>query len=214
MDARMNNTLLTVHFTKGTMSVWHQTLMGNLADVFQIGNSFRAAEGKAPVMMASWIQRQDVTEYIDYLTAQLGTPAIERRKGKNGGTYAHLKIMIDAAASLSPQFKDEIYNTFITMNLAGIRDESGEAFKDLNEAFRTVADTVLGKPAHKGHYIQIAKHIRSCVEKKSGAALVDWNCASPYQLQTRARVEDNLATMLRLGVVRDWEHLKDLIEKV
>lgn len=214
MSIYMNNTLLTVHFSKGTIAVWHQTLMGNLADVFQVGNSFRASEGKPAVMMAAWIQRQDVVEYVNFLSTQLGTPALERRKGKNGGTYAHLKIMIDAAASLSPQFKDEIYNAFITMNLAGIRDESGEAFKDLNEAFRIVADTILGKPAHKGHYIQIAKQIRHCVERKSGLALVDWNCASPHQLQTRARIEDNLAVMLRLGVVRDWEHLKELIDKV
>ena len=203
----MKDTLMTVAFPKGELKVWHSSMMGNLADVFAIGNAYRLEEGKHNLPMSAWIQRQDVVEYIAYLTNKLGKPAIERRKGKGGGTYAHLKIMVDAASQLSPQFKDEVYDTFIQQRILAHRDESGENFKDMNSLLALHAIEVLGKPAHNGHFINLAKIIKTKV------GVDDWNTASAYQLHKRNDIEQRIGDFLRLGVVRDWEHLKDLANR-
>lgn len=204
----MQNTLLTISFNRGEIHFWHSTCMGNLGEVFDLGNVYRNSAGLPSVPLAAWIQRQDVTEYAAFLSASLNRPAIERRKGKAGGTWAHLKILIDAATSLSPEFKDEVLEAFLLQKIHIARDESGELFKDMNSALVLYADKILGKPAHKGHFVTIANAIRC----KVGA--VSWDTASGHQLQKRCQIEGNLTNMLRLGLVRDWEHLKEIIERI
>lgn len=204
----MQNTLLTISFNRGEIHFWHSTCMGNLGEVFDLGNIYRHGAGLTSLPLAAWIQRQDVKEYTEFLSASLGRPAIERRKGKSGGTWAHLKILIDAATSLSAEFKDEVLEAFLLQKIHIARGESGELFKDMNSALVLYADSILGAPAHKGHFITIANSIR----KKVGAD--NWNTASAYHLQKRCRIEDSITNMLRLGLVRDWEHLKEIIERI
>ena len=203
----MKDTLLTVAFSKGEVHVWHKTKMGSLQYVFKVGNLYRDAAGKPPLPLATWIVRQDVAEYIEFLKERYGIDAIVRKRGRSGGTFAHLKILIDAATSLDPAFKDEVYETFISNKLLALREDGGEMFKDLNSALGLSAELVLGKPAHKGHFITLAKAI------KARCGVEDWNVASAYQLHARTNIEDRLVGFLENDLVRDWDHLKELAEK-
>lgn len=199
---------MTVSFARGDIKIWHSSQMGNLQDVFHLGNNYRFAEGKSELPLTAWIQRQDITEYVEFLTAKLGRPAIERKRGKSGGTFAHLNILLDAAVSLSPEFKDEVYTTFIAMKLLTYRNDSGDAFVDMNSQLALCADLILGKPAHQGHYIQIAKAIRNRILPEAHEG---WNFANAKQLQERYSLEEKISMLLRVGVVKDWDHLKELI---
>jgi hypothetical protein len=200
--------MLVVKFNQGDIRIFHKSMMGSLQDLFTVGNTYRHKAGLKPVHLSAWIQRQDVTEYIDYVTKETGEEAIVRRKGKNGGTYARIEILIDAAMTMSVEFKHEIISIFLHQKLCLLRDESGDAYVEMNAMLSLVANSVLGKPAHKGHYIALAQILRKRCDTEN------WNLADAYQLDKRTRIEQSLASMLKAGVVRDWDHLKDLAEIV
>ena len=206
----MKDTLLTVPFSKGTIKIWHSSYMGSIADVFQLGNSYRFSEGKSSLQLAAWITRQDVSEYIAYLSEALGRPAVITKKGKGGGTWAHLKILIDAATSLSPAFKDEVYDTFISGRLLAVRDESGELFKDVNSTLALYAESILGKDAHQGHFIQLAKTMRIKILSDGHPG---WDFADAKQLQDRSRVEQFVCSAMEAGLITSWEQLKNSVER-
>lgn len=202
----MKDQLLTIQFNLGKLTFWHSSMMGDLNALFDMGNVYRFNNNKDSLPLSAWIQRQDVKEYIETVSQKIGREAIVRKKGKSGGTFAHLKIMIDAAMSLSPEFKDEVLDIFLIHKIHVARDESGELFKDMNDMLSIYAQSILGKPAHNGHFINIAKIIRERIMPKD----LSWNAADCMQLQERTRIEEALATMIKVGVVKDWGHLKQL----
>jgi hypothetical protein len=207
----MKDTLLTVKFQEGSLKILHKSMMGDLVEVFHLGNVYRLKDGQKPLPLAAWIQREDVKEYVDFLSEKLGKPSIERRRGKNGGTFAHLNILIDAATSLSPSFKHEVYETFINNRLLNFRDSSGDSFKDMNYLLALHAEKVLGKPAHVGHFTYVAKAIRNKILPENHPG---WDMADAYQLRQRLTLEEKVTTLLELGVVRDWDHLKELMVRI
>ena len=194
---------LTVKFTGGELTIFHKSMMGDLNKLFQIGNAYRLEDGLTPITLTNWVQRQDVKDYISHLESH-GIIAIKKTRGRAGTTTAHLKVILDAAIALSPKLKDEVYDTFINNKMLFYRDSGGDNFIELNDAITLYAESVLGKPAHKGHFINIAKIIKKRLD------VVDWNTATPHQLRERDRIESVLTTMLRTGVVKDWGHLKEL----
>lgn len=203
--------VMEVTFAKGSITVNHKTLMGDLRKLFDVGNAYRRDAEKSTLRMESWLAMDSTKEYIALVSERVGAPALVATRGRNGTTQVHLRVLLDAAMYLDAAFKDEVITAFVDNQVLRWRDLSGDAFLDVNAALALHAENVLGKPAHKGHYIQLAKSIR---EKLLPPDHLGWNYASAEQLQQRTHVEQTLVKLLELGVVRDWEHLKELIEKV
>jgi len=201
------NQIMQIPFNLGTFPIDHKTGMGRLQDFFALGNEYRRKAGKLPMDFKHWMNRVDVKEYIEYLESN-GMEAVKRQRGRLGGTWACLEILIAAAMDMSPEFRHEIIQTFITNKALQMRDEGGDKFIELNTALDLAAESVLGKPAHRGHYITLA----NIIKKRCGVE--NWNVCDPQALALRTRIEDRLVTMLKAGVVRDWDHLKELAEIV
>ena len=199
---------MTVKLLGGEVFATTKTHMIDLNRVFDVANGLRIQEQKPMLRMGSWLSMDSTKEFINLVSEQIGRPAIETKRGKNGGTWVHLTVAIDAAMYLSAQMKFEIIQTFLEQKILDVRDESADRFIDLNAALALSAEEVLGKPAHRGHYITVARTLKERI------GVEDWNLASAQELRERARIEEALATMLRAGVVKDWDHLKELAEKV
>ena len=143
------------------------------------------------------------------------------KRGKGGGTWAHLYILLDAATFLDPDFKFQVYKTFVEGKILQHRDESGDRYKPFNMAIDQLPDRV-GKD-NKWLY----KHAANLLAERIGLPAVSempvddkgkhlnrWNAATAHQLSARADAEKMLTGMIQFGVVRDWEHLKELVGKV
>ena len=204
------NQTMTVSILDGELPVEHKTYFGSLQALFQIGNRWRAMNGLPVLRPEQWLNMRSTQEFIREVEERIGTQAVKRRRGGRGGggSWAHLYVLLDAAAYLSPALKLDIYEKFVQGRLLEWRDRSGDNFIELNAAIAMNAEEVFGKPAHRGHYINIANAL------KRRCGVDNWNRADHRQLQERARIEEALATMLRAGVVRDWDHLKELAEIV
>ena len=205
------NQIMSVEFTNGVLHIGHLDMMGKLDEVFMLGNVYRYNSNLPTLRMESWLAMESTKEYVALVSSKLGRPAKITRKGKGGGTSVHLRVIIDAAMYLSAEFKDEVIQAFIEGKILRYRDEGGDKFIDLNAQLAAHAEQVLGKAAHSGHFIHIAKTLKA---KLLPDGHPGWNYATPEQLSSRIEIEDKIGTMLRLGLVRDWEHLKTIIERI
>jgi hypothetical protein len=207
------NQVMTVAFEHGTLSIEHKTAMGNLADVFAIGNKHRILAGKYQANLTHFCNAVGTQEFISSVAKRLNVDKSALLytvgKGKNSRVVANIFIIIYAAEYLSPDFHVEVIDTFINSKLLSWRDESGDNFKALNEEIKVAAEGLLGKPAHQGHFITLAKVVNSRVGDK-----IDWNTASSEQLQERNRIETGLSTSIRMGFIKDWEHLKQVAAEI
>jgi len=201
------NQILTVSFIKGEIAIGHKDHMGSLDMLFHVGNQYRVEAGNPLARQKSWLGSNAVKEFIEVVAKDIGRPAMRTKKGVNGGTWVHLRVLIDAAMYLDANFKNEVIKTFVDSRILQMRDDSGDNFIELNAAIALKAEEVLGKPSHKGHYIQIAKII------KERLGIEDWNLAPSEALSERTRIERTMCSMLDCGVIDSWAKLKEVCQK-
>ena len=236
----MQNQTLTVRIGHNVFDIEHQTMMGNLNEFWECGNAYRIQKGLPPKLLDNWLRSADTAEYIaevekkllgksitsnsvgnteleisDYkgkiVSVTKTSPLFKTRRGRYGGTWAHLYILIDAATYLDPAFKLAVYETFIEGKLLQRRDEGGENFKAVNIAIDAYLPDREGKD-NKFLYINLA----NLIADKFGLPEVEkgknrWNDATLHQTEARAKIEETLTIMLRTGLVKDWDHLKTLV---
>lgn len=202
------NQIMQVKLLDGILQIGHKDYFGSLIDLFHIGNQWRNRHGMKIIRHDKWLALTSTKDFIELVSQKINRSAIKTKRGKGGGIWAHLYILLDAAAYLSPELKYEIYDKFVQGKLLEWRDRSGDDFIDLNATIALNAESVLGKPAHLGHYITLS----NIIKKRCGVE--NWNLADKEQLVKRAQIEEFLAKALKAGVVRDWDHLKELAEKV
>ena len=202
------NQVMEVSILGGKIKIGHKDMFGSLVDLFQVGNAWRIQNGLKMIRHDKWLALDGTKNFIERVSKEIDESAIRSKRGKGGGIWAHLYVLIDAAAYLHPDLKLEIYKMFVENKILEWRDRSGNNFIELNAAVALNAEEVFGEPAHKKYYIQLANIIRNRCQVST------WNIASPDQLKERARIEEALATMLKAGVVNDWQHLQQLAHKV
>ncbi|MFM7008159.1 MAG: hypothetical protein ACKO0Z_02300 [Betaproteobacteria bacterium] len=210
--------LLTLTFSGATVTLNHANAYGDLTSVLDAANKYRVDDndGKA-IQLASLLSSDGFTRQVELLCED-GDFSVDPRgayykvgKGRNTRTEAHIVLLLYVAQVVSPRFHYEFNKRVVLENLCRWRDESGNEFIALNAALEMHSAKVLGKPAHQGHYIQMAKALRAKILPPEH---LGWNFASADELRKRTEAEQTLVKLLQLGVVRDWEHLKELIEKL
>ena len=230
----MQNQTLTVAIGNNRFEIEHQTMMGNLNEFWDCGNAYRTQKGLPPKLLANWLRSADTAEYVAAVERELfgfnsvvstelekegmvetitkTSQLFQTKRGRYGGTWAHLYVLIDAAAYLDPDFKVQVYKTFIEGRLLQRRDEGGENFKAINIAIDAFLPGRDGKD-NKWLFINLANLIADKFGLPSAETGVNrWNGATLYQTEARSKIEETLTIMLRAGLVRDWEHLKELVE--
>ena len=206
----MKDHKLIVPFAHGEFTIWHKQLFGDVGQFFTLINRYRDNAGLDFVSPQAWMRTQAAREYREFLEEKYGFDPVRVGRGRSR-TTAHLKYLLRAAIDLSPEFADEVIDLFISRRLPALRDEGGDAYLELRDALSAYGEAVLGKPAHKGHVITLNKVIK----RRSGLdPEKSWDEALPEHHSVRVRIETALVTMLRAGVVRDWDHLKELAEIV
>lgn len=160
--------------------------------------------------MTSWLASEGVEKFIKETQTITNTKSVVRVAGAGNKkvTWCHINVAIAAMMYLDPAIQAQVVDEFVKGRIFEWRDKGGDGFIDLNAVLVEHAMEVLGKPAHKGHFIHIAKTLKT----KVGAET--WDTASADMQRKRAQLEDRLATLLKAGVVKDWDHLKDLAERV
>lgn len=204
------NQLMSVAFSEGVVNVFHNTAMGDLTQLWKVGTIMRVNNGMAVPQLNNFLQSQSTKDFIEVCERKTGKPCIEiTGRGKNGRTWASIHMMIYAAEYLSTEFHFEVIDAFINNKILEWRDVSGDEFKALNIAIDNYLPGRDGK-SNKGIYINTAKMLLG----KVNPSITTWNDATADELRERAVIENKLVTTLHLGLIRDWEHMKEIIEKI
>lgn len=211
----MSNYVMSVDFFGNVVRAQTEGNRICLNDLFIAGNALRLADGKPALQMASFLRSKGVEEYIEAASAEWNIPAdafITREgRGNLTRTYVHASIALLAAESMSPRFHAHMHRVFIEGKLLEFRERGGTEFKNLNASIDQYLPGREGRD-NKGVFIQIAKALRTRVLGTDDAA--GWNAASVAQTHERYEVENKLCDLLRLGLVRDYDHLKELVAKI
>jgi len=229
------NQLMQVTIGSYSQPIEHKTMMGHLNALWDYGNGLRATKGLTPLQMKDWLMSTQTRELVEALDRKYSEPNsgistitkvdprgrsslvdltkntsfIKTKRGTGGGTWVHLYLMLDAAAWLDADFKLQLYDTFINNKILQWREDSGDEFINLNIAIDAYLPEREGKE-NTGIFIQVAKQLKAKI--LNGEEV--WNTATFSQLEKRAKIEKDLCNFLKLGMIKNYEHLKEVIAKL
>jgi hypothetical protein len=208
------------------IAIEHKTKLGSLTQLWATGNSIRTKKGLTTLDMSHYLRSPETLELVQAIERKYGmdsipaesaeikngrvatikSPLIVTKRGRHhSGTWAHLYLLLDAASRLDADFKVMLYDILVNGNLLQWRDDSGDSYKALNIAI----DGYLGI-SEVVNYIKVANRIREKIKPNNDA----WNEANYQQLQQRTDIENKLISMLKVGLIKDINHLLFVIDRI
>ena len=185
-------------------------------DLLRAGNAVRTAQARSPKTMQQIMSNS--VAFAEYLEAAIRAWGLSKEEmiqvrgaGRTSRTMVHYALAVFLAEQLSPDFHAQAIKTFIEGKLLEFREQGGTEFKNLNAAIDLYLPDRAGKD-NKGCFITIAKQIRKRILGEAEG--VNWETASAAQVHARYLKEERLVMMLSNDGVRDWEHLKQLADKL
>jgi hypothetical protein len=207
----MSNHVINIDFCGLSVRAQTEGHLVCLNDLILVGNKYRM-QNDLPLMRVQQILRtQELDAYVAAAAKVWGKPQEEllmvQGRGGQARTMGHISVAIYVAEKMSPAFHAHVIKTFVEGKLLEFRELGATEFANLNSAIDNYLPGREDKESNKGIYINAAKLLRESILGPNATA-GDWNTATVAQTHARYRAETLCVDMLRLGMVRDWEHLK------
>lgn len=187
-----------------------------LSDLLSSVNMARLNEGKPCIQLSSFLKSAAVNEYLEAASDIWCIPVSElittTGKGKNTKRHCHVSVALLFCEQASPKIHAMIHKYFLDGKFSAIKEVGATEFSKLNAAIDEHL-SLNGDEKKKGVFIQTAKLMRQKILGE-GAVTADWNSATVEQTHKRYDMENKISDMLRLGVVNNYDHLKQLIGKM
>lgn len=231
------NQLLTVNIGPGKFDIEHKTKLGDLKQVWDLGNLYRKQRGLNGKDLKAYLQSKSTREFIIEIERKMNLPVsplwsdvvvqegkkgasitssklFRTTKGRYSSIYAHLYILIDAAMCLDPKFKLDVIEVFVEGKLLRHRDESGDAYKAMNIAL-DIAMPLNDKQREIARYMALANAIADHLKlPKPIKGRSRWNEASYDQLEARSKIEEFLTALLRNGFAKDFSQILSSVPNI
>ncbi len=211
--------LLTVAFKHGDLEIYHKSEMGNLKQLFDLGNRYRFDNHDSMVDMNKFLDRTTTKKFIEIIMKENECNREEVIKvtgrGRGRKTLANLQFLIYCAMRLSDTFQLHVINKFIENEILIKRDVGGELYKDLCEAIDTLEDRK--DKCNKFVYINVATVIRSEIFttsklNKFGNNKNIWNYATSEEHRKRIVIEGNIVNFIKAGVIKNYKDDKNCLQ--
>jgi hypothetical protein len=136
---------------------------------------------------------------------------IKSKRGRNGGTWAELYILLKIASMLDKDLEVRIYKVFIEDKILLWRDLGGDNFKEFNKIVDTLPDRK--EKNNTGIYIQVSLAIR---RKLSILSTRGYNKKEHDSLVQENRAEwlKTLSFAISIGWIKTFDELKDSLDKL
>lgn len=220
------NQIMQIELLNGILPFGHKTGYGDIKALFRIGNMIRLQKGRSILNMTNQLTAKRFGEFKTALANRIdiSTDDVVKSTGKGSRTVykAHLYAMIYLAEKLDPDFHVEVIDIFVKHKILDLRDEGGDAFTELNPTIDAYLPDREDKSGNRGIYVNVAKMIRSKIfteeqiNQHGGNDKNIWNSpvATAHHLTLRIQYEKQLITFMRMGFIKNWEHLKEVIHKL
>ncbi|MGL5715397.1 MAG: KilA-N domain-containing protein [Paraclostridium sp.] len=220
--------MMEVAFKNGAMAVNRDNGMVNLNEMIEVGNRYRTERGMRIVTIDEYFRRRDTWEFVQVLnsnshdswdlkTEQSGliqyselikqTDLIVAKRGRYGGTYGDLYIALDIATWINPEFKMEVYRTFLEQKIVGIRNSGADKFREFTEKM-----TAKFKDIRTSDYVSVAVEMN---RKVNGEYIKGWDHqnADTDKQQLRLDIINACCMMIEMGYVTSVPQLCSFIER-
>ncbi len=212
----------------GELNVGHKTGDVDVNQLLKMGNYMRVTKGKKSLNSVQLLKYTVLKEFCnavreevdngEYAYFEVNKDLIRSTgRGRNSTTYAFLPVALKMAGLLDVSFEARLYRIFIEDRLLKLRDDGGNNFKKLNRSIDLYLGGRDGKTNNRGCYIQSAKLLRKKIFENPEHRFPNvWNSeyATSDKLALREDYENKLSTFLQFGLVTDFDHLKELIDKL
>jgi len=132
-------------------------------------------------------------------------------KSEDRGYWANLYIMLDLATTLDVDLKYSMYDVFIQSKILMWRDVGGDNFIEFNKIVDTLPDR--SDKDNTSIYIQMARIVRKKlgIEDTEGYNEKEH---SPEVQEARAKLLSDLTLVVRIGFIKTYDQLKEVIAKI
>lgn len=213
----MSNYIMNVDIFGNNVRCETEGLLVCLNDLLTAGNAVRTQKGRAPMQLAAFMNAVGTKEYLLAASAEWGVPESEllfkTGAGRHTRTMAHISIALLCAEGMSPEFHARMHRTLVEGKLLEFRDLGGTEFKALNASIDAHLPEREMKSSNKGVFIQVAKMLREKIMGE-GATADCWAAADTNQTHARYDYERRLSDYLKMGMIRNYDHLKEVIIKL
>lgn len=219
---------MEVAFKNGVMAVNRDNGMVNLNEMIAVGNKYRAERGMLPLTIEEYLRRKETWEFIEVLDFKSGnfpelefddrgrivysemikqTELIASRRGRYGGTYGDLYVALDIATWMNPEFKMEVYKTFLEQKIVGVRNSGADKFREFTEKM-----TAKFKDIRTSDYVNVAVEMN---RKVNGEYVKGWDHqnADTEKQQLRLDIINACCMMIEMGYVTSVPQLCSFIER-
>lgn len=192
----------------------------DLNDLVNAGNLWRLQNGMPVYQLGTFLNSKMLDEYVNAASIVWDLPkeSFLKKSGKNKTSRhsGHVSVAVLLAEQISPVFHATVHKIFIDGKLLEYRLLGGTEFKALNAMIDQYLPSESGSNA--GRYINAAKMIRSkcAISKPDDVEITTWNQSAADSVAQRMRydIESKLVTMISLGLIKDWDGLKDVINRM
>lgn len=164
----------------------------SLTELVRLGNKWRIQRGLEPFKQEQWFRQKSTKEFMKTLEEKFGKVKISGG-GRGHHTWVHPYLFIDAALSINPTLKIEIYS-WLYDNLLKYRDDSGDSYKKMTGS---VYLRLSNKSTFRDTIINIAKTI------KRELGITSWQEADEKTLKLRDKVHEYIALYCDVLPVND-----------
>ncbi len=188
-------------------------LLVSLNDLLIAGNSWRVQNNLPCKNLFDIISTKSFFEFKEAVKKSEGktdAEILKAIKGRNGRTMAHIFLAIYVAEQMSPDFHVQVIKTFVKGKLLEFRDYGGAEFKVMNVV---IDQYILSGQGEKEDYIKAARALRTRILGKD-AVSGDWDKATIEQTHQRYDMEHRITDFIRMGFVKDINHLVAVIAKL
>lgn len=210
----MSNYIMQVDFFGNNVRAETENSMVSLDDLLLAGNAWRLSKGKPAYQKATFLNSQMLSDYIEAAAEVWNKPkeSFISKTGTNNRTrtMVHLSVALLLAEQISPWFHASVHKVFIEGKLLEYRELGGTEFKNLNAAIDLYLPDLNGKDSRTA-YVICANIIRHKLLGED-AAPGSWDKASVAQTHSRYEIEKAVTKMLSMGVVKDLNHLRQILK--
>lgn len=131
------NQIMQLQFDDYQLEIGHKDMMGNLNNLWSIGNAMRVKRGLSELYLTSYLRSSNTLNFIIALEAKLGlsvirdisettvssshvktikSPLIKTKEGRYGGTFVHKYILLHASNKFGAEFQIFIYDKILELD--------------------------------------------------------------------------------------------------
>jgi hypothetical protein len=210
----MSNHILNIDFCGLNVRAQTDGHLVCLNDIILVGNKYRLQNDLPLMRVQQLLNTVELRAYTAAASRIWNRPQdqmlLVQGRGGQARTMGHMAIAIYVAEKMSPDFHAHVIKTFIEGKMLEFRELGGTEFRALNAAIDTFLPGREGKASNQGIYINAAKILRARILGPN-ATSESWNSATVGETHTRYEREKFIVQALEMGLVRDWEHLKQVL---